>query len=455
MVNPASATKPPGLWTLRTDRLSSHHRVWLNGHLLNDTLDLAAYGRPQPAPFLIQLPPRLLRPRGDNWIELQVSRGAWSGLAPLHLGPAALIDQAAQAQQRLTVALPQQLNMVAAGACLFALLLWWRRRSETAMGWFGLLGLLVSLRNCAYFELSAGLPPVATSALFFIVQVATVLLLGLLAMSITQRRPRGYREVLMGAAALMMIACGVASWVDAAMERVRLFAYPALALMCLPALVLIAQRVRRMRGNELAALLAALVVVMVAGGHDYRFQLGFTSVADNWWLPYATPLMVTAYAILMVGRVVVAMTEVGVLNLTLERRVLERTQALAAAHAAKSRFLAAAGHDLRQPVVTIGLLVGLLREQVTTPAQRSMAARVDEAAAAMESLLAGLLDLLRLESGTVRVRPQRVLLQQLFDAVVCTRPKVRAAKVCACARALPRWRCRPTRCCWSKSCATW
>jgi CheY-like chemotaxis protein len=97
--------------------------------------------------------------------------------------------------------------------------------------------------------------------------------------------------------------------------------------------------------------------------------------------------------------------------------VRERTEALAAAHAAKSRFLAAASHDLRQPVVTIGLLVGLLREQITVPALRSMVIKVDEAVAAMESLLAGLLDLLRLESGAMRARLQRVPLQALFDAV--------------------------------------
>jgi signal transduction histidine kinase/ActR/RegA family two-component response regulator len=158
-------------------------------------------------------------------------------------------------------------------------------------------------------------------------------------------------------------------------------------------------------------------VVVVAGVHDYLYQQGRLALTEQWWLPFATPLMVLAFSVLMVRRVVSAMSQVEVLNQTLEQRVKDRTEALAVAHAAKSRFLAAASHDLRQPVVTIGLLVGLLREQITTPALRSMVVKVDEAVAAMESLLAGLLDLSRLESGTVRARWQRVPLQALFDAV--------------------------------------
>jgi len=418
---PAGADPADPMWALHGERVANHHRLWLNGALLHDTLrdasDGVPPGRSQPVAVLVHLPPALLRP-GDNWLMLQVDGGLRGGLSPLQLGPAPALEVVHRRQQWRAVALPQQLNLAAAGACLFALLLWWRRRSETAMGWFGLLGLLVSLRNQAYYLLNPGLPPALTSVLFFAAQVTTVTLLGLFAMSLTHRRPRTYRRLLLGGAGLMLAASAVASlWGPDRIDQVRAVAYPVLGALALPALALIARRVRAMRGGELAALLAALVVVMVAGAHDYRFQQGQLDIGEQWWLPFATPLMVLAFAVLMVGRVVQAMSQAELLNHTLEQRVRERTQALAAAHAAKSRFLAAASHDLRQPVVTIGLLVGLLREQVTAPALRSMVARVDEAVAAMESLLAGLLDLSRLEAGTVRVRPQRVPLQPLFDAV--------------------------------------
>lgn len=407
---------------VRAERVILYHRLWLNGALLHDTLqdvtDAAGPGRAQALPLLLQLPPALLRP-GENWLTLQVDGGLRAGLSPLQLGPAAVLWPAHRRFQWQAIELPQQLNQAAAGACLFALLLWWRRRSESAMGWFGLLGLLVSLRNQAYYLLNPGLPPALTSALFFATQVVTVTLLGLFAMSLTRRRPRAYRPLLVGGATLMLLASALATQVGGfSLDQVRAVAYPLLGLAAIPALGLIAHRVRAMRGGELAALLAALLLVLLAGAHDHRFQQGRLDITETWWLPLTTPLMVLAFAVLMIGRVVLAMSQVEVLNRTLEQRVRERTQALAAAHAAKSRFLAAASHDLRQPVVTIGLLVGLLREQVLAPALRSMVVKVDEAVAAMELLLAGLLDLSRLESGSVRVRPQRVPLQALFDAVV-------------------------------------
>lgn len=405
------------LWALRADRLGSRHRLWLNGALLHDSFGEDEVGRAQALPLLLQLPPALLR-AGDNQMLLQVDGGLRAGLSPLRLGPATAMALEHRVYQNLTVALPQQLNLVAAGACGFALLMWWRRRSEAAMGWFGLLGLGVSLRNQAYYVVNPGLPPALTSALFFAMQVGTVVLLGVFAMSLTRRRPRGYRPLLLGGAALIALAgVGASLSGTVAIDRVRTVAYPLLGALALPALVLIAQRVRAMRGGELAALLASLVVVMVAGAHDYRFQQGHLAITEHWWLPLATPLMVLAFAVLMVGRLAQAMSQVEVLNLTLEQRVRERTHALATATAAKSRFLAAASHDLRQPVVTIGLLVGLLREQLLAPAQRHMVAKVDEAVAAMEALLARLLDLSRLDSGTVKVQARPLSLQPLFDAV--------------------------------------
>jgi signal transduction histidine kinase len=49
----------------------------------------------------------------------------------------------------------------------------------------------------------------------------------------------------------------------------------------------------------------------------------------------------------------------------LEARVAERTLALKAADAAKTRFLAAASHDLRQPMQSILLFAGALGPHVT------------------------------------------------------------------------------------------
>lgn len=85
----------------------------------------------------------------------------------------------------------------------------------------------------------------------------------------------------------------------------------------------------------------------------------------------------------------------------LERKVAERTCELAAANQAKSRFLAAASHDLRQPMHALGLFVAQLRNRVTDPATQRIAAQADVAVEALQELFDAILDVSRLDAGAV------------------------------------------------------
>jgi two-component system CheB/CheR fusion protein len=82
--------------------------------------------------------------------------------------------------------------------------------------------------------------------------------------------------------------------------------------------------------------------------------------------------------------------------LDLARREAER------ANAAKSRFLAAASHDLRQPLQTLSLLQGLLAKAVTGDGPARLIARFDETLSAMSGMLNTLLDINQIEAGEVR-----------------------------------------------------
>lgn len=109
-------------------------------------------------------------------------------------------------------------------------------------------------------------------------------------------------------------------------------------------------------------------------------------------------------------------------NLT--RRVQDATaellgQKLAAEAAvlAKSRFLAAASHDLRQPLHALTLLVAALREQVPRGEAGRLAQHIEASAAAMESLLNALLDLSKLDAGVVEARPVCFAIRKAFNQV--------------------------------------
>ena len=72
------------------------------------------------------------------------------------------------------------------------------------------------------------------------------------------------------------------------------------------------------------------------------------------------------------------------------------------ANLSKSRFLAAASHDLRQPLQTLVLLQGLLARNVTTSIAVDLVTRFDETLTAMSGMLNTLLDINQLEAGIVQ-----------------------------------------------------
>jgi signal transduction histidine kinase/CheY-like chemotaxis protein len=84
---------------------------------------------------------------------------------------------------------------------------------------------------------------------------------------------------------------------------------------------------------------------------------------------------------------------------TLEGKVEERTRQLEAANLAKSRFLAAASHDLRQPLHAIGLFVAQLHGRLRASERSKIVGRVEAALSAMNDLFSALLDISKLDAG--------------------------------------------------------
>jgi two-component system CheB/CheR fusion protein len=86
-----------------------------------------------------------------------------------------------------------------------------------------------------------------------------------------------------------------------------------------------------------------------------------------------------------------------------ESEALAAAKALAeSANIGKSRFLAAASHDLRQPLQTINLLQGILMKRATDEHTRKLLGRLDDTVGAMSTMLDKLLDINQLEAGIVR-----------------------------------------------------
>jgi two-component system CheB/CheR fusion protein len=100
------------------------------------------------------------------------------------------------------------------------------------------------------------------------------------------------------------------------------------------------------------------------------------------------------------------------------KRALEQAKQQAErANAAKSRFLAAASHDLRQPLQTLHLLQGMLAKVVEGEKAQKLIARFDQTLAAMSGMLNTLLDINQIDSGAVRVAKVTFPVSELLDVL--------------------------------------
>ena len=123
--------------------------------------------------------------------------------------------------------------------------------------------------------------------------------------------------------------------------------------------------------------------------------------------------------------------ELQLVNETLEQRVQQRTFELRGAnieleearlHAedanrSKTRFLAAASHDLLQPMNAASLFVSILRQQQegSDDEQSRLVKRIDRSLKASEQLLSALLDISKLDSGMYEPKPEAIPASALFE----------------------------------------
>ena len=96
----------------------------------------------------------------------------------------------------------------------------------------------------------------------------------------------------------------------------------------------------------------------------------------------------------------------------------QATQKAEKASATRSRFLAAASHDLRQPLQTLKLLQGLLLGILKDEQPRKLTVRIGETVGAMSGMLNALLDINHIETGTVLANPVSFRLSDLLDRLV-------------------------------------
>jgi signal transduction histidine kinase/ActR/RegA family two-component response regulator len=109
---------------------------------------------------------------------------------------------------------------------------------------------------------------------------------------------------------------------------------------------------------------------------------------------------------------------------SLERRVSERTEDLQRAMAeadranrSKSKFLAAAVHDLSQPINAARLYVSAIKEDLRNQPVADLAEHAERSFASVQGLFASLMDISRLESGKLKLKLEHVRLVSVLESL--------------------------------------
>jgi signal transduction histidine kinase len=87
------------------------------------------------------------------------------------------------------------------------------------------------------------------------------------------------------------------------------------------------------------------------------------------------------------------------------------------ANRAKSQFLAAASHDLRQPLHALSLFSATLTLRAADSTTGEIASHIDKALASLAALVDSLLDISKLDAGAVRPQLQRVNMKELVERI--------------------------------------
>ncbi len=148
------------------------------------------------------------------------------------------------------------------------------------------------------------------------------------------------------------------------------------------------------------------------------------------WLGFAHPysdVVKLHFLLSLVFYTLVAATFSRVRN-RFEVQLQQRKEQAESDSLAKSRFLAAASHDLRQPAHALGMFVTSLMQLSHEPQTRALVVGVDASVRALQDMLDTFFDYSRLDSPSLQLQVRPFAVQQMFDSLTAAFAQAAAAK---------------------------
>lgn len=329
------------LHALYLSKLCLNAEVYLNGVLIGSGGRFEEpIARNWNRPLLFLIPPGLLE-SGDNLLHIRLRSHAYTqaSLFPPLIGPEQALRPQYERAYFLRISLNQVASLMIAAMGLLMLSFWWRRRQDTAYGYFGISALVWSAQSTNLYIRDVPLPTafweVAYNASFQI--FAALLLISLLRFIKADWRPLD--RLLTGLLLVAPLAMALAP------ERGFLSVTASLHLLSLLAaiatLALLLHAAWRQGNRDARLLLAVMGLIVLFAAHDWLLHSKHLWHPDRLpWLPgdvyllhYSAPAVFLAIGWIMSARFVSVLNEFEALNAELDRRVREKHAQLEASYA--------------------------------------------------------------------------------------------------------------------------
>lgn len=147
----------------------------------------------------------------------------------------------------------------------------------------------------------------------------------------------------------------------------------------------------------------------------------YLTVDEQYYIIFGLLLFVFNFALLKIVRVNNKILRNSIIlrleNIGLISQLTEQKEKAEYANLAKTKFLAAASHDIRQPLHAMGLFLGVLEERVEKDDQRLIVHKIQKSTSSLNDLLDSLLDISKLDAGIIQVKKQAFSIKSLFKVL--------------------------------------
>ncbi len=423
---------------LRIPRYRRSYRAYVNGELL------ALSGDPEPGSrvdFPLHSEQLIPLPVKAGTIELVIharNEVDYLGYAP----QPALIGLQSDLQNQL---LFDSLHTSAGiGIGLFIglkyLLMFLFRRRHIAHLWLGVLGFGIGLHHVAWFiphapQLVAGLTD-QTGVLRILLSTTLLFHMGFLGFLHSLYPVYFERRFLQAFTFCMLLAVTITLVYKPPVFTLMLTTLGPFSLIIAWLFIQRAYRTVRLEGTKAILIPLSVLLIIGAAVHDILWHNGL--IRSNLPLLFNFSLLLLLLAFLLEEYDLDLYRKVKRLSGNLQTQVDERTEQLRErvielhkkeaeltrafkkaeqASLSKSRFLAAASHDLRQPLHAMGLLYDQLHDLLADQKSIQKLTQIEETHLELSNTLSALLDISRLDTPGFTPMPQHLLINDLFNAL--------------------------------------